>query len=151
MKYIFPHPGSSHLYVRRWADSEHDDVVASVSVERGLAVDDVVADDGGCFVTRGGAGAMGQRRLELCNDGGDAVVAQLTTMIAAAADDSGTNMPLTLVSITGSETGFDAACSPATVVTITAAGCCRDELLDEGLSEKCTSAAAAAASLSGAT
>jgi len=99
----------------------------------------VVADNVGCFVTGGGAGAMGQSRPELGNEGGDAVVAQLTTMIAAGADDSGTNMPLTLVSITGNETGFDAACSPATVVTTTAAGCWDNELRDEQMSAKCTS------------
>ena len=75
--------------------------------------------DAGCLAT-GGAGAMGQSRPEL--SGGDAA-AQLTTMIAAGAEVSGTSMPPTLVSTTGNETpGLAAAFPPATAVTAAVVG-----------------------------
>ena len=133
MKYILPHPGSSHLYVRRCEIS--DDVVQSFSVETRLAAEDAVANDADCFVTDGGAGAMGHSRLVPWGNGGDAAVA--TTMIAAGVDDSGTNMPLTLVKTTGKGTGFDAAgCLPATVLTANVAECCNDALLDEQVEDE---------------
>jgi len=106
-----PHPGSSHLYVRRW-DTGDNDVVESARVRPTVA-------DAGCLAT-GGAGAMGQSRPEL--SGGDAA-AQLTTMIAAGAEVSGTSMPPTLVSTTGNETpGLAAAFPPATAVTAAVVG-----------------------------
>jgi len=112
LKYIFPQPGSSHLYVRRWAVGE-DGVLAaaaaSVSVEDRQTGDDATVDDVDCLGRDGGAGAMGQRRLELGDSGNVDAVAQLTTMIAAGADDSGTSMPLTLVRTTGRETALLAA------------------------------------------
>ena len=134
--------------MRRWAITDDDIMVSLSVVSRELAVEDDVADDAGCFVTGGGAGAMGQSRLELWDDGGDVVVAQLTTMIAAGADDNGTNMPLTLVRTTGKETGFEAACSLATVLLAIVDGCWNDGLSDEEdehLSDKCPLLAATAA------
>jgi len=105
--------------------------MSSVSVESGgLAADNAAADS--CFMNNGGAGAMGQSLPELCDEGSDAVAGQLTTIIAVGAVDSGINMPLTLVRTIGTETGFCAACSPATVpvATVTAAGCCNNALSD---------------------
>jgi len=140
LKYVLPHPGSSHLYVRRWDVGDHT-VETSLSVESVLADDDAVVDGSDCFVTGGGAGAMGHSRLEVCDAGGDGVVGQLTTMIAAGAEDNGTNIPLTLVRTTGRETGFEAGVSPATAVSATVAGCRDSEQEDEDLSDKSSSLA----------
>ena len=144
MKYVFPHPGSSHLYVRRW-DTGNDNVTASVWVEDGLTVEDAAADDAGCLATDGGAGAMGQRRLELCGGSGDVAGAQLTTMIAVGADVSGSSMPPTLVRTTGTETGLSVAFSFASAVTETVDGCGCNMLFDD--EEKFSSLAAAAVNL----
>ena len=115
LKYVFPHPGSSHLYVRRW-DVADKDVVPSLWLEAGPTVDDDAVDDAGCLATDGGgAGAIGQSRLVL---GGDEPAAQLTTMIAVVGDVSGTSMPPTLVRTTGTETGLALAVPPLSLIHI---------------------------------
>jgi len=108
--------------MRRFA-ARDEDVMTSLLVQGRLVAEDATVDGSDCFVAGGGAGAMGQSRLEVCDAGGDAVVAQLTTMIAAGADDSGTSMPLTLVKTTGRETGLEVAVSLATAASVTVAGC----------------------------
>ena len=108
--------------MRRLA-ARDDNAVMSLSVDSRPEAEDAMVDCSDCFVVGGGAGAMGHSRLEVCDAGGDVAVGQLTTMIAAGAEDRGTNMPLTLVKTTGRDTGFEVAVSLATAANATVAGC----------------------------